>query len=117
MRATSKKGTRIGRFGCPLQLTMHPTHLDVVQVNATVFNDDPSISISSTRRFGYRDSATASVSYSQAGLGLDLTSNRQIFEGTNASLGCTLGPIEERGMTFAVRHEKEWYTLHGKVQV
>jgi hypothetical protein len=117
LQATNKEGRKFGGFGCPCRMQYQLTPLDVLTVDATVLTDNPSCSVSSTRRFSYRDTGTFGLNYSGDGLGCTVATTRQLFESTSAQLEYTLGPLDDRGMALAISHERDRYKIAAKLEV
>ena len=108
---------RLGGISCPCSLHWQPTPMDTVQAEVMLFSERPSLAVSTSRRFGYRDSGSVGFSYSDSGVGCETTFTRQLTERTQAQLSWSLGPQDESGMALALTHTRDRCKITGKVQV
>ena len=89
--------------------------LDIMQVDAVLF-EERRLSITSTRRFSHHDTGSVNVSWTEAGLGMQLTSARQLYQHTHAEAGVVLGPWEDQHVSLSVRHETDTYSVKAQLQ-
>ena len=116
VNATNRRKAWLGDLTVPVVLGFDPSHLDSYRLEATLA-DSPALTLSSTRRFSYHDAATAAVSCSAEGPALELTSNRQLGDSTNAEFALAMSSLAEQSLSLSCSHERERYSVKGKLQV
>lgn len=76
------------------------------------------LTLTSTRRLGHYTTAAVSANYSwDQGMGLQVTTSRQLYTNTSASLTWVVGPATATGMNFSITHRGTKYVITGKLDL
>ncbi|KAF6251111.1 molecular chaperone [Scenedesmus sp. NREL 46B-D3] len=76
------------------------------------------LQLTSTRRLGHYTTAAMIGTYEwQQGMGLQLTTSRQLTHSSSASLTWVVGPPNSSTLNFAVSHRGSRYTLTGRIDL
>ena len=94
-----------------------PTPLDALQLDAVYGLGNNHASLTTIRHLSQYDSGQASVTLSQAGVGLQLVSRRTLSETTQAAFTWVVGPVAAQGMAVTVTRQAGRFTVAGKLEV
>lgn len=76
------------------------------------------LTLTSTRRLGHYTTAAVSGNYSlDQGMGLQVTTSRQLYDKTSASVTWVLGPATATGINFSITHRSTKYVITGKLDL
>lgn len=76
------------------------------------------LTLTSTRRLGHYTTAAVSGNYSwDQGMGLQVTTSRQLHHNTSASLTWVVGPVNATGMHFSLTHRATKFVITGKLDL